>query len=220
MSIRIMLDATGSTQDHLDQDNAYLTALDQDPNQEGILRFWESDAYCVVLGRSGSIEDDVYASRCNADAVQILRRSSGGGTVLQGPGCLSYSLIMPIQAHDAFKTIGSTNTFIMQTMADSFRDNLSTVSVQGHTDLTIGTNKFSGNAQRRLRHALLFHGTILYSFDLDKISYYLKQPPKQPEYRNNRPHGSFIVNCKLSRNQIFDYLTYAWRSVPMHARLK
>ncbi len=215
-----MLDATGSTQDHLDQDNANLTALDQNPNQGGILRFWESDTYCVVLGRSGSIEDDVYASRCDTDSVPVIRRSSGGGTVLQGPGCLSYSLIMPIQAHGAFKTIGSTNTFIMQTMADSFRTDLSTVSVQGHTDLTIGMNKFSGNAQRRLRHALLFHGTILYDFDLDKISYYLKQPPKQPEYRNNRPHGNFIVNCKLSRNQICDCLTHAWTSVPMHTRLE
>ena len=213
-----MLDATGSTQDHLDQDNAYLTALDQDPNQEGILRFWESDAYCVVLGRSGSIEDDVYASRCNADAVQILRRSSGGGTVLQGPGCLSYSLIMPIQAHDAFKTIGSTNTFIMQTMADSFRDNLPTVSVQGHTDLTIGTNKFSGNAQRRLRHALLFHGTILYQFDLDKISYYLKHPPKQPDYRDNRSHDQFIVNCYISSDCIQKSLSQTWTHVMLNIK--
>lgn len=218
MGIRIMLDGVSPTQNHLDQDNAYLTALDQDPNQAGILRFWESDTYCVVLGRSGSIKDDVYASRCTADAVQILRRSSGGGTVLQGPGCLSYSLIMPICAHPAFKTIGSTNTFVMQTIADSFCAELPTVSVRGHTDLTLGMHKFSGNAQRRLRHALLFHGTILYHFDLDKISYYLKHPPKQPDYRDNRSHDQFIVNCGISSDCIQTFLSQTWTHVMLNIR--
>ncbi|MBD97449.1 lipoate--protein ligase [bacterium] len=213
MPIRIMADGADCIQAHLDQDNAYLVALDKDPNQPGILRFWASSTYGVVLGRSGSIEDDVYASRCQADSVPVLRRSSGGGTVLQGPGCLSYSLIMPILAHDQFKTIGSTNAFVMQTMADSLRHDLPSVSVRGHTDLTLGMHKFSGNAQRRLRYALLFHGTILYNFDLTKITYYLKQPPKQPAYRNNRPHSSFIINCGLSSNRIHDCLTQTWRYV-------
>ena len=220
MAVRILLDGIGPTENHLNQDNAYLADLDQDPDQAGILRFWESDHYCVVLGRSGSIEDDVYADRCTQAGVPVLRRSSGGGTVLQGPGCLSYSLIMPIQAHTKFKTIGSTNAFVMETVADSFRGNLSQVSVRGHTDLTIGMQKFSGNAQRRMRHALLFHGTILYNFKLDLVTQYLKQPPKQPEYRDNRSHKNFIVNCELPRDRIQKSLAQTWTHVLQHSRVK
>ena len=40
------------------------------------------------------------------------------------------------------------------------------VEIEGHTDLAIDGVKFSGNAQRRRRDALLFHGTILLGFDL------------------------------------------------------
>ena len=220
MAVRILLDGIGPTENHLSQDNAYLAGLDQDPDQAGILRFWESNHYCIVLGRSGSIVDDVYAERCDQAGVPVLRRSSGGGTVLQGPGCLSYSLIMPIQAHANFKTIGSTNAFVMETVADSFRNDLSHVSVRGHTDLTLGMQKFSGNAQRRLRHALLFHGTILYNFNLDLVTHYLKQPPKQPAYRDNRSHKNFIVNCKLSRYHIQTNLAKIWTRVLQHSCVK
>ena len=49
------------------------------------------------------------------------------------------------------------------------------------------------------KNAILFHGTILYDFDLSLISKYLKNPPIQPDYRNHRSHEQFIKNINLSK---------------------
>ena len=58
--------------------------------------------------------------------------------------------------------------------------------------------KFSGNAQRRRRHALVFHGTILYGFDLSLIDALLKFPSAQPEYRASRSHSEFVRNISAA----------------------
>src|SRR5262245_36170851 len=59
-----------------------------------VLRLWRWPAPAVVLGAGGRLADDVRADACAADGVPVRRRSSGGGTVLLGPGCLCYSLVL------------------------------------------------------------------------------------------------------------------------------
>ena len=85
------------------------------------------------------------------------------------------------------------------------------VELKGISDLAINNIKFSGNAQRRLKKAILFHGTILYNFQLSLIEKYLKHPPIQPAYRENRPHDQFIQNIPLKKQdlcQLFSQKTY------------
>ncbi|HRX57114.1 MAG TPA: hypothetical protein P5016_21580, partial [Verrucomicrobiales bacterium] len=55
------------------------------------LRLWESSHPFVVLGRSNSLAGEVDTEACRQRNIPILRRVSGGGTVVQGPGCLSYA---------------------------------------------------------------------------------------------------------------------------------
>jgi lipoate-protein ligase A len=57
--------------------------------------------------------------------------------------------------------------------------------------------KFSGNAQKRKKRFVLFHGTVLYNFDLSLISRYLKEPVRQPEYRQGRSHDRFLSNIDI-----------------------
>jgi lipoate-protein ligase A len=84
------------------------------------------------------------------------------------------------------------------------------MEVRGHTDLTLDGLKFSGNAQRRKRRSLLFHGSFLLQFDLSLISHTLRLPAQQPEYRANRPHESFLTNLALARKSIESALIGAW----------
>src|SRR5262245_30836384 len=65
-------------------------------NHNGFLTFWESMTYFVVLGYSKHLGEEVFEEECARSKVSVLRRSSGGGTVLQGPGCLNYTLVLPI----------------------------------------------------------------------------------------------------------------------------
>jgi lipoate---protein ligase len=84
------------------------------------------------------------------------------------------------------------------------------VEWRGCTDLALDGRKFSGNAQRRARHSLLFHGTFLLNFDLQLVSQVMPQPSRQPEYRAGRAHGDFLVNLGVSADAVRQSLRAVW----------
>jgi lipoate-protein ligase A len=86
------------------------------------------------------------------------------------------------------------------------------VTVRGHTDLAIDGIKFSGNAQRRKKHVLLFHGALLLNFDLGVISELLPMPSKEPDYRKNRSHRDFLTNLGCGPDAVKAALSLAWES--------
>jgi lipoate-protein ligase A len=100
--------------------------------------------------------------------------------------------VLPLTLHPQLGTIRSTNHFILERMASTLHRWEPGTVFLGTSDLAIDGRKISGNAQRRKRNALLFHGTILYAMQGTLIARYLKQPARQPEYREDRPHGAFL----------------------------
>ena len=44
---------------------------------------------------------------------------------------------------------------------------------------------------------MLYHGTLLDSFDLDAVGRLLRHPPREPGYRAGRPHGEFLANLGI-----------------------
>jgi len=182
-------------------------------NHPGFLRFWESPTPFVVLGYGKKAEQEVRMDVADNLEIPILRRCTGGGTVLQGPGCLNYALILPVHLNSALETITGTNHFIMDRQLQAIKrivpDSM-TIAVQGHTDLTCHGLKFSGNAQRRKRTHLLFHGSFLIDYDLGLIEQVLKMPAQQPEYRQQRSHQEFIQNLPVTRQALKESLSHIW----------
>jgi lipoate---protein ligase len=168
----------------------------------GILRFWEAREHFIVLGYSNHARTEAHLDRARQDGVPVLRRCTGGGAVLQGPGCLNYSLILPITAQ-----VSETNVSIMQRHAKAIGG-----EVRGHSDLTIGDLKFSGNAQRRKRRYLLFHGSFLLNLDIERIERLLPMPSREPDYRNHRTHREFLTNADLASQRIRDALKQTWQA--------
>ncbi len=200
--------------------------------EDEILRFWEPKETFVVVGYANQAALEANLEACRAEEVGVYRRCSGGGTVLQGLGCLNYSLILQIDGSQSvaaqskateskenadsgsvrpLSTITSTNTFILRRNQVALERLLKTaVTVQGHTDLATGSLKFSGNAQRRKRKSLIFHGTFLLDFDIAQIGKFLRMPSKQPEYRQNRGHDEFLTNLKVGAEEVKAALRKAW----------
>ena len=174
------------------------------------LRFWESPNYFVALGYTNRAAVEADEAACAAAGVPILRRVSGGGTVLQGPGCLNYALIHPIPDGQTLN-VEATNRTVMETQRAAFETMLGErVTVAGHTDLAWGDLKFSGNAQRRRARNYLFHGTILLDFDVELVQRLLRAPSKEPTYRASRSHREFIRNLPLARDAVVTALRNAW----------
>ncbi len=206
-----VLDLTfSSPEENLACDEAILEACEAGKNEE-TLRFWEPKQTFAVLGYSNKVETELRKEACLRDRVPILRRISGGGTVLQGPGCLNYALILEIKKRPELATVTGANRFIMDRNRESLARLLSKeVTVEGHTDLAINGLKFSGNSQRRKRSFVLFHGTFLLRFDLAAVEKYLRMPSMEPSYRKNRTHSDFLANLKISPSDIKTALKKTW----------
>lgn len=182
----------------------------------GVLRFWESTVPFIVVGYAARLADEVYLERCDTLGVPVLRRCSGGGTVLQGPGCLNYALILPLDLIGPAATITETNCFVMKRHQAACESLLGQpVVTAGHTDLACNDHKFSGNAQRRKRGWFLFHGTfLLSSFDLDLLPRLLRPPPREPDYRRHRDHLAFVRRLPpaIDSAKIQQALRSAWQA--------
>jgi lipoate---protein ligase len=211
ISVRLLDLTLPSPVENLALDEALLEETEEQQS-DPVLRFWESDRYVVVLGRSSRLTDDVHLDACRADGVAILRRASGGGTVLQGPGCLCYAFVFPLRLYNRLRDIRLSNTFILGRLAEALSRCECGVALQGISDLAIAGRKISGNAQRRTRNALLFHGTILYGMNADVISRYLKQPKRQPAYREDRSHGEFLRTINASVGDLKKAIAENWQA--------
>jgi lipoate-protein ligase A len=201
----------GSPAENVACDEALLD-LCETGSMDEVLRFWESSTPFVVVGYGNHVDVEVNRSACEKDGVAILRRCSGGGAVAQGPGCLNYALVLNIDRHPELASITAANCHIMKRNAAAISKVLDwEVSVEGYTDLAIYGSKFSGNAQRRKRTHLLFHGTfLLEGLDLNLLSRYLKHPSREPEYRRTRSHDDFVTSLARTAEQVKSALREEW----------
>jgi lipoate-protein ligase A len=168
--------------------------LDAEEGNSGeVLRVWQWPHLAVVLGAGGVIHDDVHIDACRADGIPLARRSSGGGTVLLGPRCLVYSLVLLMDDSPDLTRIASSYRVILGRVAQALEPLTPGIEQAGSSDLVLQGRKFSGNAQQRKRRYLLHHGTLLHGLDLEAMNRYLKLPPRRPEYRGQRSHADFLT---------------------------
>jgi lipoate-protein ligase A len=180
-----------------------------------VLRLWESPQPVVIQGRSSPLRE-VNEDACRADGVPVLRRVSGGATVVLGPGCLMYAVVLSFDARPELRGIDCAHRYVSEQLIAALAPLVPGVERAGSSDLvivdTMGApqKKFSGNSLRVRKNHLLYHGTVLYDFPLEMIGHWLGEPVRQPEYRAARDHGEFVTNLPASREAIEAALIDAW----------
>jgi lipoate-protein ligase A len=195
--------------DELAADRSLLHAVEDGAAER--VRCWQTSRPVVVLGRHGVSAADVHQDACRADGIQIVRRFSGGGAVVLGPGCLNYALALSLVSRPGLSDVAASFRCVLEAIAAALEvPGLAAVG----TDLAVNGRKVSGNAQRRGRHAMVHHGTLLYDFDPDLATRYLKEPARQPAYRAGRRHADFLGNIPLSGEVIRARLETIWPLLP------
>ncbi len=204
------LDLTSSSvPEDLALDEACLIEADESDGP-AVLRFWEPRHDAVVLGASRSIRDDVLVEACRADGVPILRRSSGGGTVVVGPGVLNVAFILPETSAPGLWAVDAAHRYVLEQLAKSMVRAGQPVTIEGSGDLVIGGRKCGGSAQRRLKHWFMVHCSILYEMPVERIARYLALPERQPAYRRRRSHEDFLSNLPLPRRTLVEAIRAIW----------
>lgn len=199
--------------DYLACEEVLLDACESGRSDE-LLWCWEPRAPFIVLGYSNPVRSEVNVPACRARGVPLLRRISGGGTVLQGPGCVNFSLYLDL-SRTACAGPSLTTAFVLDRHRQALAGLLpQPLEIQGG-DLALGGRKCSGSAQRRRQRYALFHGTFLLSVNLELMDAVLPMPSHQPAYRNGRAHREFLTSLPLTTAELIRSLRAAWSATAL-----
>ncbi|HBS06428.1 MAG TPA: lipoate--protein ligase [Leptospiraceae bacterium] len=173
-----------------------------------VVRFW-TNPYSIILGRTCQVDKNLipeYIERFQVSQKKevwsarplLCRRSSGGGTVLHGPGNLNYTITISVEDFPELFSLKRSYEVFLGFVIRGLEAQGIVARQMGLSDLVIDETdgiprKISGNAQFRKSGMISHHGTLLTRSDLIPfISRYLTHPPEEPDYRQGRTHESFL----------------------------
>lgn len=119
------------------------------------LRFWRNES-AAIIGRSQSAGEELDLTRCRELDLPVVRRPSGGGTVLHHSNNLNYSLYLPEAGSGGVR---EESIRLSRPVASALESLGIPVRVKAN-GLFAGREKIGGTAQSR-RWGLLHHGTLL-----------------------------------------------------------
>ena len=157
-----------------------------------IYLFFYENLPSVILGKSLDIQKEVFTHK---KTPPVIRRASGGGSVVHFRGNLNFGLLLSIEQYPELYPIDVSYQKILGALARAYP---LPAQPAGISDLSVWQQgklkKVSGNSQVRRKKKILHHGTLLYDLEnLPAVNYYLRPPPKEPEYRQNRNHKDFLI---------------------------
>ncbi|MBA2728718.1 MAG: lipoate--protein ligase family protein [Parachlamydiaceae bacterium] len=146
----------------------------------------------IVMGISGKYEEHVCPYMIDKLPIPVIRRFSGGGTVIVDEQTFFFTLIgnkdlldVPCYPDELLKWTEKLYAPAFEGLNFSLRDN----------DYVIGNKKFGGNAQYICKNRWLHHSSLLWDYEKSKMDYLL-MPKKVPAYRMGRDHTEFL--CRLN----------------------
>jgi len=158
-----------------------------------ILHFYQNEnAVIIGKGQNPWVECDL--EKMKADGVQLARRLSGGGAVYHDLGNLNFSFIC---GKDRFDKEG-----LLQLVVKALKELGIDCTCSGRNDLLCDGKKFSGNATADHKGAKLFHGTLLVSANLEKLSAYLTVDPKKIRAKGIASVRSRVCNLNEFRTDL------------------
>jgi len=155
---------------------------------------WIPDKVYVVLGASNNAALAVNLDNVMEDNITVLKRPSGGQTVMLTPNNIIIAAVFFDQKtrhpKDVFQQI---NKLIISTIEKSGITNL---SLMGISDIAISGKKILGSAIYRSKEALLYHAVLNLGEPATTFEKYLKHPSMEPDYRQGRSHSEFVTSLK------------------------
>lgn len=146
----------------------------------------------IIMGISAKVEQVIHSESVIEKKIPLVRRFSGGGTVIVDHNTIFVSFIF----QKNLLNIPLYPEPILRWTEEFYQDAL---SIEGfclkENDYVIKEHKCAGNAQYIQKDRFVHHSTFLWDFCNEQMNH-LKFPPKTPQYRESRSHGDFLCRLK------------------------
>ena len=174
---------------------------------EPVIMIWQADK-CAMIGKNQIAEAEVDIKYAHQNNIQIVRRSSGGGTIFTDLGTLLYTMILPYE-------IGLYPRQTAQEMlAESVVSALNEMGVparqEGRNDITVDGKKISGIAQYIKTGRICSHCSLLYDTDLEMLARLLQVDEEKFRSKAIQSVRSRVNNIKSYINIPLDTLEF-WK---------
>ena len=153
---------------------------------------WQPDKTYIILGQRDNIEDAVEIEAVKAENATIMKRPSGGHSVVITPKTLIVSMISHEHELTAIKSF--FHDCNMKIIIALQKQNVEGLSIQGISDIVLNGKKIVGSSMYKGKDFLFFHAVINLAENVNYIAKFLKHPKTEPEYRKNRKHEEFITS--------------------------
>jgi lipoate-protein ligase A len=153
---------------------------------------WQPDKTYLVLGQSNKAESSLETEAVLADGITVVKRPSGGETVLLTPNTIVIGIALSTETlknpQVYFRKI---NESIIAVLAKKGVENL---LQKGISDIAIGEKKILGSSIYRRPNRVFYHAVLNVAEDINIIAKYIRHPAKEPDYRKGRPHSEFVTS--------------------------
>lgn len=144
---------------------------------------------CIVLGKNQSIYKEVNFEYLRNGRLKFARRITGGGTVYQDTGNLSFSFISKFGDEKI-----NNYRYFNQPVVDSLQRAGVNAEMDARNNILCNGKKISGNAQFTDRRNIISHGTLLWNADLSTLRACLKENEFEIETRAVKSVKSPVMN--------------------------
>jgi lipoate-protein ligase A len=173
----------------------------EDGTLPAIWRLWQPAQRAVILGTGQESAKEAHLELARATGVPVLRRHSGGGAVVIGPGAINYSFFFPYALLPGSETIQGATRAALEPIIRTLAAWGLSAQLAGLSDLAVtgadGTlRKIAGNSQARKKNSVVVHGTLLADPDWAAIEALLRFPSSTPDYRAGRSHREFLTSLR------------------------
>ncbi len=154
------------------------------------VRVYRLDHVAVVIGRGGRQASELHTANIADSGVPLYKRPGGGCSVVLDPGNVIVSLALPLPGIGRIKS--AFNAISAWMIAGLAASGVPDVTQRGVSDLVLSDRKIGGSCVYRTKGLLYYSTTILCTPDIPLVTKYLKHPPREPAYRQARPHSLFM----------------------------
>jgi len=161
------------------------------PWGEPVMMIWRTDK-CAMIGGNQIVEAEIDVGFARRQGIQIVRRSSGGGTIYTDPGALLYTVIQPLQAECDPQEIARVH--VAGPVVAALNKMGVSAKIEGRNDILVDQKKVSGFAQYARRGRLCTHGSLLYDTDLEMLADVLRADEEKIRSKALRSIRSRVTN--------------------------